>query len=117
HIAIVENITERKRAEESLRESEARKSAILEAALDAVISMDHEGRVVEFNSAAERMFGYGGEDVLGKRMVELFVPPQLRGRHREGLARYLATEEGRILGRRIELTALRADGTEFPIEI
>lgn len=108
---------ERKRAEEALRDSEARKAAILEASLDAIVTMDHEGRVVEFNGAAERMFGRRREDVLGAQMAELIVPPQLRPQHYAGLARYLATGQGPVLGQRLELSAVRADGVEFPVEL
>jgi PAS domain S-box-containing protein len=100
-----------------LWESEARKAAVLDAALDAVIIADHAGRVLEFNRAAERVFGWSREDVVGRDVAGLFVPPRLRGRHAEGMAHYLATGEGRLLGRRSELSALRADGTEFPCEV
>ncbi|HYP24064.1 MAG TPA: SpoIIE family protein phosphatase [Actinomycetota bacterium] len=108
---------ERENAQEEVRTSEARKSAILEAALDCVVSMDGNGRVVEFNPMAEKVFGYRREDVIGKEMAELIIPPALRDRHREGLARYLRTGEGPVVGSRIEITAQRADGTEFPVEL
>jgi PAS domain S-box-containing protein len=114
---IMLDITERKQAEEEMRRSEARKSAILEAALDCVITIDHEGKVVEFNPAAERTFGYGREEVVGKEMAELLIPSSLRDAHREGIARYLSTGEGPLLGKRYELTGIRADGTEFPVEV
>ena len=105
------------RAQEAVRKSEARKRAVLASALDAVITMDHEGRVVELNPAAERLFGYAEDAAVGREMAELVIPPSLRERHREGLRRYLETGEGRILGRHIELTAIRADGKEFPVEL
>ncbi len=108
---------ERRRTEEELRRSEARKAAILEAALDCIITIDHEERILEFNPAAERTFGHARDAVLGQRMGELIVPPRYREAHRQGLRRYLATGEGPVLGRRIEMPALRADGTEFPAEI
>ncbi|QDT15017.1 PAS domain S-box protein [Alienimonas californiensis] len=108
---------EREHAAAALRASEARKSAILDAALDAVISIDHEGKVVEFNPAAERICGYRREEALGRELAELIVPPALRERHRRGLAHYLATGEGPVLNRRIELPAMRADGSEFPVEL
>lgn len=106
-----------RRAAERLRESEARKTAILESALDCVVVIDHEGRIVEFNPAAERTFGYQKDEVLGRELAEVLIPPPLRARHREGLRRYLDTGRARVLGRRLELTALRADGTEFPVEV
>ncbi|HKB37115.1 MAG TPA: PAS domain S-box protein, partial [Gemmataceae bacterium] len=101
----------------AVRESEARKAAILETALDGVITMDHQGRIVEFNPAAEAVFGYRRAEVLGRPLAELIVPPPLRERHQQGLARYLADGEGPVLNRRIEMPALRADGTEFPVEL
>src|SRR6266542_157803 len=108
---------ERKGAEQAVLQSEARKSAIVEAALDCIITIDHEGKVLEFNPAAEKTFGYLRDEAIGKEMAELIVPPLLRERHRAGLARFLATGEGPLLGKRFEFTALRADGTEFPIEL
>lgn len=108
---------ERERAEESLRESEARKAAILETALDCIITIDHEGRVIDFNAAAEKVFGYRHADAIGRPMAELIVPPHLRERHYQGMAHYLKTGEGPLLGRRVEITAMRADGSEFPAEL
>jgi PAS domain S-box-containing protein len=108
---------ERIEAESALRQIEARTRAILEAALDCVITMDAQGRILEFNPAAERAFGRRREDVLGQPMAELIIPPSLRPRHEQGLARYLATGEEAILGRRVQLAGLRADGTEFPLEL
>lgn len=108
---------ERKRADEALRESEARKGAILESALDCIITFDHEGHITEFNPAAERAFGYQRANALGKEMVELIIPESLRETHRRGLALYHATSGGPTLGRRIELTAMRSSGAEFPVEM
>jgi PAS domain S-box-containing protein len=114
---IARDITARKRAERDLRESEERKAGILNTALDCIITIDHTGKIVEFNPAAERTFGYRKEDVLGREMAEMIVPPSLRERHYRGLAHYLATGEGPVLGRRIEMPALRADGTELLVEL
>jgi PAS domain S-box-containing protein len=108
---------ERKEAEAALRDSEARKRAILDASLDCIIAMNQEGVITDFNPAAERTFGYVRHEVVGQRLSELLVPPALRERHERGLARYRETGEGTLLGRRTELTALRKDGTEFPVEI
>jgi len=107
----------RERAVEALRESEARKAAVLDAALDAVVSIDHRGRVLEFNPAAERMFGYSKDEAIGHDMADLIIPSSLRDAHRRGLARYLTTGEGPMLGRRVELPGKRKDGSEFPAEI
>jgi PAS domain S-box-containing protein len=111
------DIEDRKRADEELRRSEARKAAILDSALDCIVTIDHEGRITEFNPPAERTFGYRRNQVLGRHMADVIVPPSLREQHRQGFARYLATGEAKVLGRRIEITAVRADGTEFPVEL
>jgi PAS domain S-box-containing protein len=108
---------ERRRAEEAIRQGEALRGAVLESALDCVITMNHEGRIVEFNRAAEETFGYSRREVAGELIADLIVPPSLRKAHRDGLARYVETGESSILGERLELTGMRADGTEFPIEV
>ena len=108
---------EHKGAEEALRQTEARKAAFFQSALDCIITIDHNGLILEFNPAAEATFGYASEAVLGKPMAELIIPPSLREKHHRGMARYLATGEGPVLGKRIEITAMRADGTEFPVEL
>ena len=100
-----------------LAASEARQRAVLEAALDAVISIDRHGRVTYANSAFEHIFGYGPGEVTGRELGEVIVPPSLRAAHREGFARHLATGQARILDQRLEMTAMRADGSEFPAEI
>jgi PAS domain S-box-containing protein len=111
------DITDRVLAERALEESERRKAAILETALDAIITIDHETKVLEFNPAAEAMFGHTAADAIGKRLDDLIVPPSMGATRRQGIERYLTTRDGPLLGKRVELTALRADGTEFPVEI
>jgi PAS domain S-box-containing protein len=108
---------ERRRDAEALHANEARHRAMLDAALDCVVTIDHEGRVVDFNPAAERCFGYRSDRVAGREMAELIVPPELRERHRRGLERYLASEQPVLLDRRVEITGMRADGTTFPVEL
>jgi PAS domain S-box-containing protein len=110
-------LIERGRAEREIHGSNERRRAILAAALDCVITIDERGRVVEFNHAAERTFGYPGEEAVGREMAELIIPPSLRERHREGLARLPEAGGGRMLDRRLELIGMRADGSEFPIEL
>lgn len=97
--------------------ADIRSATIVELALDSIISIDHDGRIVEFNPAAERMFGYRRDEVIGRQMAELIVPPHLRAAHYAGLRRYLATGEAHVLGRPIELEALRADGSVFPVAL
>ena len=124
------DLTARRAAEQAVRErevaeartaeltaGEARHRAILEAALDGIISIDEQSRVTYVNPAAECIFGYRADEVLGRELAETFVPPSSRDAHRLGFARYIATGQARILGRRIEITALRADGGEFPAEL
>ena len=108
---------ERKQAEHSLRQSEEGMRAILDSALDCIITMDHHGRVAEFNPAAEKTFGYRREEAIGQLLSELIIPPSLRERHQKGLARYLATGDAPVLGKRLELSAVKRDGSEFPIEL
>jgi PAS domain S-box-containing protein len=90
---------------------------MLAGALDAVVAIDHRGRILDFNPAAERTFGYDADAVIGQDMAELIVPPSLRARHRAGLARYLVTGDGPVLDRRVEITGMRSDGSEFPVEL
>ena len=104
-------------SQRALAVSEARKTAIVEGALDCVIGMDADGRIVDFNHAAERTFGHRREEVLGDLLSEVIVPESMRERHRVGLANFLETGEGPILGRRIEVNALHRDGHEFPVEL
>jgi PAS domain S-box-containing protein len=111
------DIDERKRAEEELRLSEARKAAILDSAIDCIVTIDHDGCITEFNPAAERTFGYRRNEVVGQQLADVIIPPALREKHRQGFNRYLATAEARVLGRRVEMTAVRADQNEFPVEL
>jgi PAS domain S-box-containing protein len=106
-----------RRAAEELRARESRLTAMLEAALDAVVTMDAGGRVIGWNHAAEAIFGYSAEEADGREMADLIVPPHLRDAHRRGLARYLQTKRGVVLDRRLELTGMRRDGSEFPVEL
>jgi PAS domain S-box-containing protein len=108
---------ERRRSVATLRESEARKGAMLTSALDAIITIDAAGRILEFNPAAEEMFGWAREAALGRELAETIVPPAARTAHRAGLARFLATRQSTLIGRRVEVTAIRASGEEFPVDI
>jgi PAS domain S-box-containing protein len=108
---------QRRRAEEALHDSEARKAAIFDSALDSIISIDHQGRVIEFNPQAEKTFGYKRDNVIGQRMDELIIPPAARSQHRTAFARYLNTGKPSVIGKRVELTGMRADGSEFPVEL
>jgi PAS domain S-box-containing protein len=107
----------RRQAEEAVHASESRLQAMLEAALDAVVTMDHRGRVVGWNHAAEAIFGYRTHEAVGHDMADLIVPPELRASHRKGLARYVETGRAAVLDRRLELTGRHKNGTQFPVEL
>lgn len=107
----------RKEAEEELRRNQARKSAILNAALDAIITIDHEGKILGWNRAAELTFGYTRDQAIGKEMAELIVPPELRMAQRQGLIQYVSSRQPAPATRRYETRAMRADGSEFPVEV
>jgi PAS domain S-box-containing protein len=113
----VGQVVARRQAEAEVRASESRLRAMLAAALDAVVSMDHRGRVLGWNHAAETIFGYRADEAVGRDMADLIVPPSFRAEHRRGLARFLETEQRVILDRRLELTGLHKNGTEFPVEL
>jgi two-component system cell cycle sensor histidine kinase/response regulator CckA len=124
---IVDAIEQRVRAGQSLKdaqrtrkqvETEAKRhSAILDAALDAIVLADAQGKIAEINPAAERIFGVTRAAAVGRLVREVIVPPSARAAHEAGWARHLATGEARILGRRIEVTAVNAKGREFPVEL
>jgi two-component system sensor histidine kinase UhpB len=111
------NITERKKAEESLRENEERTRLIVESALDAVITMDTRGLITGWNPQAETIFGWPWKDVIGRRMDGTIIPLRYREAHRRGLEHFLASNNGPMLNKRIELTALHRHGHEFPVEL
>ena len=96
---------------------EALSRTFLDSALDCIITMDAAGRVQEFNPAAERVFGFSRDEAVGKELAELIIPPTLRERHRKGLARYLETGEGPLIGRLVEIGALRRDGSEILVAL
>ena len=83
--------------------------SILDAALDCIVVMGTDGRVVEWNAAAEQTFGYSRDHAVGRELSDLIVPPEMRKAHRRGLARHVATGTDRVLGKRLELEAVRAD--------
>jgi len=117
-------IEQRKTAEKALRianvtlqKNIARTQLLLDSALDGIVSMDHHGNITGWNAQAEHIFGYSSEQVLGREMAELIVPPAYREKHRRGLSRFLATGTSNIIGTRLEITGLRADASEFPMEL
>jgi PAS domain S-box-containing protein/putative nucleotidyltransferase with HDIG domain len=91
--------------------------ALVESALDGVVTMDDKGRIIALNPAAEKIFGYCSDQVKGRLVSNILIPPQLRQAHEQGLAQFLASGKKKIIGRRMKLTAMRADHSIFPAEM
>ena len=115
-IGVNRDITERKRAEAALRESEERIRAIMENAVDAIITIDENGTVESANPAVERLFGYAPEEIIGQNVSRL-MPEPYKGEHIRSFENYLRTGESKIIGKVIEVVGLRKSGTEFPMDI
>lgn len=112
-----QEVTERKKAEEELRDSEEKFRSITSSALDAIIMMDDSGSISYWNEAAEEIFGYSAQEALGKEMHTLLTPPKYHGIYKKGVNNFKASGKGPVVGKTLELTALRGNGTEFPIEL
>ncbi len=110
---------EQRVAERTAESDEARERlrAVIETALDAVITIDSRGSIIRWNRQAEAIFGWKADEALGKRLSETIIPPRYREAHEQGLKRYAETGQSGVLGRRFEIQALRRDGTEFPVEL
>ena len=104
-------------AESTLRDSEGRTRAILETALDAVIGMDTEGLITEWNLQAEATFGWSRDEAIGRTLASTIIPSRFREAHERGFRRFLATGQGTVVNKRIELSALHRNGVEFPVEL
>ena len=111
------DVSERRRAEEVLRDSEERVRLLFDAALDAVVTIDATGTITGWNAQAETTFGWKRDEAIGRLLVDTIVPEQHRLAHLQGLERYLETREPRVLGRRIEITAVNREGRELPVEL
>lgn len=117
YAVFVHDITDHHRTEDELRASEALKAAVVNGALDAVVAIDTEHRIVEFNPAAERIFGYRRADVIGRSVMDVLIPPDQADAHLRGMRRYLESGEHTVLGRRVEVDAMRCDGWRIPVEL
>jgi PAS domain S-box-containing protein len=115
--ASVWDISRRRRAENELKESELRNTAILYAALDCIVSIDSHGTILEFNPAAQRTFGYTREEAVGKNVADMIIPAAMRDAHHRGMQRYLITGATSMIGKRAQVTAMRSGGIEFPMEL
>ncbi|MBF6023707.1 PAS domain-containing hybrid sensor histidine kinase/response regulator [Lysobacter niastensis] len=116
-LAFTREITERKLAEEAAERNAEHLKATVNAALDCIIAMDESGVIIKFNPAAEACFGISQAQALGRPLADVIIPERLRDQHRQGLERYLAGGPGPVLQRRVEVTGMRADGSEFPAEL
>jgi PAS domain S-box-containing protein len=117
YFSVGRDMTESRLAQETLRESGQLARGIIDTALDAFVQMDENGSVTDWNSQAERIFGWSHGEALGKQLGELIIPEVYRAAHRAGMARFLLTGEGPILGRRFEIEARRRDGNEIKVEL
>jgi len=108
---------ERKGWDKAVRDSEARLRAMIDTALDALIGINAKGMITEWNPRAEVIFGWARREAIGQKLADLIIPPRYRGAHERGLRHFLRTGEGTVINRRVELTGLRRDGTEFPVEL
>jgi len=115
-VGVAEDITRRKQMEEDLRDSEVRKGAIMESALDAIITLDQSGRIIEFNAAAERMFGYNRARLLNRDIATAIIDPSLREWFSRGLASRFTGQEGPVLESHVEMNAVRSGNISFPVE-
>ena len=110
-------LAERIQAEESLRESEQTTRLIIDSALDAVITMDADGNITNWNEQAEKTFGWKYSEAIGKPFVDMIIPDNQHDAHRDGMSRFLETGHSPILNRRIEVVGKRRDGSQFPLEL
>jgi PAS domain S-box-containing protein len=111
------DIDDLKQSEDDVRRADERTRSIIETALDAVVTMNSQGLITSWNKQAETIFGWGPGEAIGQRMADMIIPEQYRTAHELGLRRFVATGDGPILRRRIEIMALRRDGAEFPVEL
>lgn len=112
-----EEVEQRSRAEAALRESEMRMRSVLENSHDAFVATDEAGTIVEWNSSAETTFGWTRDEAIGLAMHDLIVPPAYQEAHRVGMARFNATGQQKVLGRRLQMSAMHRSGRELPIEL
>ena len=113
----IQDVTEQHLASEALQQSEERTRLIIDTSLDAVVTMDSAGLITGWSPQAETTFGWTRDEAVGRPLAETIVPPAYRDAHQRGIEHYLATGEGPVLNKRVELTALHRDGHEFPIDL
>ncbi len=113
---VTRDLTERQRVEEALRTSEEQFRTLASTANDAIVSADSRGQITYLNPAAERIFGYGVDEAIGRPLTTL-MPERFHAAHVAGLTRYVATGDGRVVGRTVELVGRHREGREFPVEL
>ncbi|MFB2550007.1 PAS domain S-box protein [Ensifer soli] len=123
-IAVGRDLTDLRQREDELAEQaeiragqQALHRAVVDSALDCIVVVDEDSRVVAFNRAAEATFGYRAAEAIGRAIGSLIIPPEYRDRHNAGMQRYMATGQATVLGRRVEMEAMRADGSRLPVEL
>ncbi len=116
-VAFVLDLSEQKQAAETLRRVEQQARSIVDSALDAVVAMDADGIITDWNKEAEEIFGWTRVEAVGRRMSETIIPMRYRPAHERGLRHFFQTGEGPVLNQRIEISALRRNGEEFPVEL
>jgi len=116
-IAVIRDVTSRKKIENELKAEQAIQSGVIEQSLNAIIVIDEHGMVSDFNKSACRIFGYLREEVMGRNMSDLIIPEDQRAHHRDGMKLYLETGQSNVLNQRIEVLAMRKNGELFPIEL
>jgi PAS domain S-box-containing protein len=110
-------ITAQKRSQDALIDSEKRTRLIIESALNAIVIMDSYGIISDWNHHAEKMFGWSKQQAIGQPLDQLIIPQRFQNMHRQGLEHFLRSGKGPILKKLLEQTAVRRDGTEFPVEL
>ncbi len=117
HIGVLHDQTESRRREYELYENTALRQAITDAALDAIVITDEDGVIQEFNPNAELLFGYPKDEAVGLKIADAIVPARYRDAHNAGMRRYLTEGSIRVIGKRVEIEAIKQNGEEFPVEL
>ncbi len=115
-VEVGRDISDRKQTEDALKESESIFRSITESATDAIVSIDRNDTIVLWNQTAEKMFGLTAAEVIGHKLTSI-MPDKYRAAHRKGISRFLSTGKPKLVGRSYEVTAIKRDGTEFPVEL
>ncbi|MCB1812353.1 MAG: PAS domain S-box protein, partial [Candidatus Competibacteraceae bacterium] len=116
-VCVLRDISIRQRIEQRARREEQLKAAVLDASLDALITIDQQGAIIEFNRQAEAIFGYRSSEVINQSMAAHIIPPAMRAAHTQGMARFFRTGQGPVINNRVEINAMHKDGHEFPVEL